>query len=538
MNNTEGKEASSYKLLAYRMREKKSILLSLAIGLLGTTGIYAFSKGAAWISALAPVFLALGAILLIAAFRNWQLGLQALLVIVVIEGAVRKWFLPSATELVYFYKDALMVIILIGYRRQHRKTPFLIKRPVQFFSLALTLFVAYAIALMIMPGGPDVLIGLLGVKAYCLYMPLAFMVPRAFASKEKVIGFLKWYSLIVLPVAAVGVMQFLDTNPRSVLNRYAVNEEASSRAADIATFYGSSGQGFVRITSTFSYVSGLSIYLPIMFALLLSLTSFYSIRHLSRSVRALYYLALGAVVVLSFMTGSRGSVLAIAIIAVIFYWFASKKNLFRRLQHIAIIGALIYMALTTLFPQAYDAFYTRAFGETQRVDEGLSRITRSFDFPAKEASFAGAFGYGIGLTQNAVPALKKRFNLTKGDNPIPIGYEGEPGRVMLELGIIGFLLYTALRLVILLTLCRVCMSIRDPESKLLAIAILGALIFPLLIGGAVVSHTQNVYQWFLIGMMLALFNQERLSLYIKAADERAAFRPARQFSITPERGAV
>jgi hypothetical protein len=105
------------------------------------------------------------------------------------------------------------------------------------------------------------------------------------------------------------------------------------------------------------------------------------------------------------------------------------------------------------------------------------------------------------------------------------------------MGIIGYLLYTALRLVILLTLCRVCMLIRDPESRLLAIAILGALIFPLLIGGAVVSHTQNVYQWFLIGIMLALLNQERLSLYIKAAEERVAFQPARQVSFTPGRGA-
>jgi hypothetical protein len=166
------------------------------------------------------------------------------------------------------------------------------------------------------------------------------------------------------------------------------------------------------------------------------------------------------------------------------------------------------------------------------VDEGLSRISGAFDLPAKEASYAGAFGYGIGLTQNAVPALMKRFNLKLADNPIPMGYEGEPGRVMLELGVIGYTLYTLLRLVLLLTLCRVCMMIRDPESKHLAIAILGALIFPLLIGGAVVSHTQNVYQWFLIGMILALLNQERLSLLVKTPYERAAFRPAQQLSVT------
>ncbi|HEX8088879.1 MAG TPA: hypothetical protein VF762_08510, partial [Blastocatellia bacterium] len=139
-----------------------------------------------------------------------------------------------------------------------------------------------------------------------------------------------------------------------------------------------------------------------------------------------------------------------------------------------------------------------------------------------------------GLTQNAVPALMKGLNLKIGDNPIPMNYEGEPGRVMLELGLIGYSLYTLLRLVLLLTLCRVCLMMRDLESRTLAIAILGALIFPLLLGGAVVSHTQNVYQWFLIGMMLALFNQERLLQPAGAPGEPAAFRPAARLGVTCE----
>lgn len=534
LDRTGSKRVKPRELLANRLREKKSMLITLAASLLGTGAVYVSSKGGSVSGFMAPVFLVLSVVILLQAFRNWELGLRSLLVVVVVEGAVRKWFLPSASELVYFYKDALMAVVVLAYYRQHRKPPLLIKRHLKIASLMLALFAAYAGAAMAAPGGPHLLIGLLGLKAYCLYIPLAFMVPRAFDTKEKVINFLKWYSLIVLPVAVIGAMQFLDTNQNSTLNRYAIMSETASRPANIAVFSNSSGDYYVRVTSTFSYVSGLSTYLPVMFALLLGLTSLYSMRHLSLGVRALYYLALSAVVVTSLMTGSRASVLAIAAVAAVFYCFASKRNLFRRLRHIAIVGLLIYLAVTTLFPQAYDAFYTRSFGGEERVNEGISRITGAFDFPVKEASYAGAFGYGIGLTQNAVPALMKGLNLKTGDNPIPLNYEGEPGRVMLELGLIGYSLYTLLRLVLLLTLCRVCLMMRDLESRTLAIAILGALIFPLLFGGAVVSHTQNVYQWFLIGMMLALFNQERLSQPPRASSEPVAFRPAPRLGVTCE----
>ncbi len=72
---------------------------------------------------------------------------------------------------------------------------------------------------------------------------------------------------------------------------------------------------------------------------------------------------------------------------------------------------------------------------------------------------------------------------------------------MLELGLAGFMLYTLLRLALLFTIFRICLIIRDPESKMIAFAAAAALVLPLVIGGAVVMHTQNVYQWFLIGVV-------------------------------------
>jgi hypothetical protein len=110
-----------------------------------------------------------------------------------------------------------------------------------------------------------------------------------------------------------------------------------------------------------------------------------------------------------------------------------------------------------------------------------------------------------------------KLNLPFMGEQIPIYYEGESGRVMLELGVVGYLLHVLLRLSILVTLLLVCFSIRDAESKSLAVAAFAALIFPLVLGGAVSQHTQNVYQWFLIGIPLAMLNAQKLSGHADAS---------------------
>lgn len=57
------------------------------------------------------------------------------------------------------------------------------------------------------PGYPDAMPYDYGnaYKAYCLYIPLALITPRAFPDKERLIGFLKWYMLIVVPVATIAL---------------------------------------------------------------------------------------------------------------------------------------------------------------------------------------------------------------------------------------------------------------------------------------------------------------------------------------------
>lgn len=489
-----------------------SIIVTFISGFLGLALIQAATTTGVATEVGAPLLMTTGAVILVVAWREWQVGIQALLVVLIIEGAVRKWFLPSASELVYFYKDFLMVVIVISYLTNGRRLPLLVKHELKAFTVIVIAFALYAIASISNAGLPHPLVGVLGVKAYLLYVPLAYLVPRSFTSKVKLVAFLKWYLVIALFVGALSAMQFVESDSASALNRYAWDEEttgATGMEMPVANFQDSVGTSYVRVTGSFSYLSGLAIYLPTMFALLLGLISQRSILSLPKGFKWIYHVALGIVVTTSFMTGSRGAVLNLGVIALVFYGLTSKKDLLRRLRQIAVGAVLIGIGLTLFFPKAYDALYTRALGSEDEITEGRGRIDEIFTLPFREASYAGAFGYGVGATQNATPVLMSKLNLPFVGEKIPIGYEAESGRVMLELGVFGYALHLLMRITIIVTLLYACRSIRDVESKSLAVAAVAALIFPLIVGGAVTQHTQNVYQWFLIGIPLAMFNAEK-----------------------------
>ncbi|MDX6500281.1 MAG: hypothetical protein QOG23_3541 [Blastocatellia bacterium] len=500
----------------------KSIIFTLLACVASLAAVYLALHGTDLGAIVVPLSLLLAVGLLFLAVKHWEAGLQAILVVVIMEGAIRKWFLPSYGELVYFYKDGLMIAVMVGYWIQRRKAAFVIKRQLTPLFQVMAVFVLFALGVVANPKSPHILISLFGIKAYCLYMPLVFLVPRMFPTKEKLVGFLRWYLVIALMVAALGAWQFLDGDRDSPLNRYAFSESAAAGGPQAtALFSDAAGNYFVRITSTFSFVSGLTVYLPAVFALLLGLTSLGSSQVLPFKVRLIYYLVVAAVVATAFMTGSRAVIVNLAVVGVAFFAFVSMKTAFRRLRQLIVIGGLVFLTVTIVAPQAVGGLYERAFGGESQMEEGSGRIEEVFSLPFAEGEYAGAFGYGIGATQNSVPALMSRLDLTNRGERISIPLESEPGRVMVELGVVGFLLFTLMRIVILVTVLRACIVIRDSELKALAVAGFAGVVFPLLVGGAVVNHTQNVYQWFLIGMVFALLNADQLSRARLGAVENA-----------------
>src|SRR3954471_3408800 len=55
------------------------------------------------------------------AMARWKQALQVALVLVILEGAIRKWLFPGAQDLVYFAKDAILLGVYAGFLRSRER---------------------------------------------------------------------------------------------------------------------------------------------------------------------------------------------------------------------------------------------------------------------------------------------------------------------------------------------------------------------------------------------------------------------------------
>jgi len=428
-------------------------------------------------------------VLFIISTRDWRRSVKAALVLAVIEGAIRKWVLPQASDLVYFMKD---IILLGAYARyfifEHKS-----KRAVALPGLKILLWIALILV------GLQVFnirlasaaVGMFGFKAYLLYVPLCFMLRDVFRSPEELQTFLKWYLLLVIPVGALGALQFFSP-PDSPINTYVAGEDA-----DIATFGGSDEIVRARITGTFSYISGYTAYLTVCQALLFSVLAV----KLNKVWMAILIGAQALLMGNMFMTGSRSPVFSGVIVFagfLIFNQLARAREVRKALTMLLLTGVVCGVASVYWFGDAMDAFWQRAVTS----DSTSERMTSSFLEPLLFLSDPEVLGYGAGATHPGGAGLRARFGLSE-PAVAPPDAENETVRVMLELGVFGFLVWYALKLYLILALWRTRVQTRNPFLKNLALAafLVHAILFT---GTTVLNHTAHVYFWFMAGFIFLL----------------------------------
>jgi hypothetical protein len=436
-------------------------------------------------------------ILFVISSWNWRRAVKAALVLAVIEGAIRKWVLPGASDLVYFLKD---IILLGAYARyfiyEHKS-----KRALAAPELKVLLWIA-----MILIGLQvfnirlaSAAVGLFGFKAYLLYVPLCYMLRDVFRSTEELQSFLKWYLLLVIPVGALGALQFFSP-PDSPINTYVAGEEA-----DIATFGGPDEIVRARITGTFSYISGYTAYLTVCQALLFSLLAV----KLNKVWMAIVIGAQALLMGNMFMTGSRGPVFSGVIVFagfLIFNQLARAREVRKALTMLLLTGVVCAVASVFWFGDALDAFWQRV----TTSDSSSERMTSSFLEPLLFLSDPEVLGYGAGATHPGGAGLRARFGLTE-PSVAPPEAENETVRVMLELGVFGFLVWYGLKLYLILALWRTRVQTRNPFLKNLALAafLVHAILFT---GTTVLNHTAHVYFWFMAGFIFLLPRLDSLVL--------------------------
>jgi hypothetical protein len=414
---------------------------------------------------------------------RWRQAVQLALVLTVFEGAIRKWILPDAQQYVYFFKDTLLfgayVAFFAGRLRNHQRlvSPHLA-------NLALGLLFVFGVVEIANPALPTALVGLFGLKAYFMYVPLMYMTPAALPDAATLRRFWTGYLIVSLVPLVLGTLQFYAA-PDSVLNRYPWGEEGMS--SNVVVF-GSANQ--VRITGTFSFITGYTNYLTLLAVFALALLAGERVAWLRWSLRGFLVMVVTNLV----MTGSRGPFLVLAAAAPVLVILAARRGRGPALRVALTLGMslpVIGLLVGVMFSDAGTAFVERATEGRDVAERMLAAVAG----PLRAVGRAGLMGYGIGTTHQAIS-----FLVPPSEIPM-LEAEGEWERIILELGPIGFGLALIVRI---LVVRRLWLAVTAPAAEGTRPFLAGAFVLCLmaLAGDVVFAHTASVFYWFVAGFAL------------------------------------
>ncbi len=431
---------------------------------------------------------AVGALIIIAwSYSNWRAAVKVAFVAVLVEGAIRKWVLPSGQELVYFLKDVFLfgAYLKFFFSPDPELRAYRLRVPGGMI-LLLCAMVSFS---ALNPNIGSMLLAGYGIKIYFMYVPMAFMMPYLFRNQQEMLRQGTYYVLLAIPICLLGFLQF-KSDRFSVINSFATG----------MTEAGGTTFGFgehVRITGTFSYLTGHTTFVIIFFTLAITLLSL----HETRFKRILLLVVLPVLVANALMGGSRASVISMGFVVLGFALAAmwGKLGTSRNFVMTLVVGAVLAAAGTLLF--SADAL---AHWEARFRASGDSFTGRTIDHPIAALELAlkegGAFGFGIGTAHPATAAIRNQLGILPMRQGVP-PMDNEHGQVLAELGVLGCVCWYVLRLLLFWLTWQ--SFLRSPPGLVRALCLAVVLITgPFLIMSVVYNHTANFFIFALSGLSL------------------------------------
>ena len=461
------------------------------------------------------------------AVRYWRGALLGVFVLMVFEGALRKWVFPWAQAQIYLMKDAILLAVYLGFILESRRTILPVRGAGAIKAILVASFL-FGVLEVFNPNSPSVLVGLMGLKAYFLYAPVAFILPYAFKSREHLFILIRRYIIMAIPVAVLGFLQIM-AGPESSLNTYVSHSED---APALLAHFGST-EDLVRTAGTFSYISGYTAFLGFVGFLAIGFNMAQGWK-LKRNMRPV--LALTLVVGAMFTTGSRAPVYILLAGAPVILWLAATSRVLHARTAMRLMFLLPIMALiaVNVSPQAFQAFMERA----SEADSSYTfmRMFSPIDQTMGALSDAPALGIGIGTTHpSALTIMGVEFPWWLDDNLLT---EDEMARVTVELGLIGLLVTYVVRLLVAVFAVRCATSFKDPAYRALGIALAVHLTVGI-ISPIILNATAGLYYWGSLGVLLAMQRMERsVNVRSKSVPVRKFERTIRPRPITAPRGTV
>jgi hypothetical protein len=433
--------------------------------------------------------------------KLWKQLIALALLLLVVDGGLRKWVLPSQSLVLFVLKD---VVLWGGYFLYAWEcNPFELPRPLRntWVSPLLAGYAFIVLAQAFNPRQPALIVGLLGLKYHLAFVPLAVMLPRVIAEvteRQFERGLWAYSLLIYLPVVILGIYQFFQPKTAWV-NQY-VGGTDPERIAGVA--------GHPRITATFSYIGSFTPYLT--FSTFLSvgvlLAGFQWGR---RGLKVLGTILCVATVIVSPMTGSRSMVVIPAIVLAVLFLVMKAKGKWIRVLGVVAIGILALGRIGGgLALEGWSALGERV-AETG-TGEGGRRVLNVLQTPVEGLEKAGLFGYGVGTNQNSAPRLTTRSDW-------PGRYSGDRGdlRLIMELGFLGWLVLTALKAALLYIAVQTLRGSRSPMEFIIAATAFCKLLINLVLPVAF-NVVDGALYWTSAGCVIGIWSRQQVLRTVSA----------------------
>ena len=341
-------------------------------------------------------------------------------VLLIFEGALRKWLVPSLSSPLLLIRDPVVIAL---YWVAMRDGLFPMNGFVKsLMMLACLFFIAGLVATITAEKG-NLLVPIYGLRANFLHLPLIFLIP-VIVDRAELDKFGKWMLIIAIPMAVIMVLQF-KAGPNDWLNA-AAGEGHQIDSAD----------GKIRPAGTFSFVTGVVSFL--------SMTTSYLLYGLVEEGKYSIFLLASSGMALATslaVSGSRSAVYTCAIVGgmLAICMLTNSRLLMRAYRPVALIVIVLAVASSTEFFSEGLTTTTHRFSAANANESIVLRMVNTVLAPFEIIADVPLIGYGLGVGTNAGSFMvsgKISFLLA----------EGEWSRVVLESGPILGLIYLGLRM--------------------------------------------------------------------------------------------
>lgn len=443
--------------------------------------------------------------------NNWRQGLYIFFGWLFFEDFARKYL--GNNMAIYFAKDFLVILVYVSFllarRNSREKSVF---RPP--FLAPLLVFVWFAAAQVFNPASTSVFYGALGLKLYFLYIPLMYLGYSLIDSEQDLRRFFMFNAILILLVSSLGIAQSI-IGP-TFLNPATIQEDIR----DLSTLYRVSpitGQIAYRPTSLFVSTGRFQNLIVASWMIVLGFGGYLILR--TRKGRTAAFTTIGVLAAAALMSTSRGVFMwcfgSTLVIMAAFVWGAPWKQkevtrVVRSIQRVILLGGLAIVSLSVIFPEEVNsrlAIYSETLSPYSTASE-LAYRTR--DYPLR--NFLAAFdtprwmyGYGTGTASLGIQYVARILHAP----PTGISVENGYGQLVVEMGIVGLLLWLILGAAACLSAWKIVKQLRGSPWFPIAFVIfwfIFLVFFPM--GYNSISFYQdflvNAYFWILVGILYRL----------------------------------